>query len=136
MNCTFLIVGVSLICACVAQSSTPLACNLKAFTGQERAEWRKLLDQVMSAVTAAHDLPDGYSFAIDTGKASFTKTARWVDLERKCCPFFVFELSMRGESGDVRLSLRGREGVKAFIAADFHSLFEHLKASSPGGRDR
>jgi hypothetical protein len=90
----------------------------------------------MSAVTAARDLSDGYSFEIDTRKASFMDAARWVELERKCCPFFVFELGIRGESGGVWVNLGGREGVKEFIAADFHKLFEHLKASSPGQRDR
>ena len=83
-------------------------------------------DQVMSAVTSKRALPYGYSFQIDARKASFRDVAEWVELERKCCPFFVFELGMKGEDGSVWLNLRGRDGVKQFIEADFKVLFDHL----------
>jgi hypothetical protein len=132
MNYKMLFAGLVLLCACAAESPSPLACNTKAFTAEERADWRKRLEQVMSSVTAARDLPDGYALDIDQHKTSFLEVARWVELERKCCPFFVFELGMRGENGSIWLNLRGREGVKEFIAADLHVLFEHLKAISPG----
>jgi len=71
-------------------------------------------------------LPDGYTFQIDTRKASFRDVAEWVELERKCCPFFVFEIGIQGENGTVWLNLRGRDGVKEFIAADFKILFDRL----------
>ena len=119
--------GLALICACAAADTvSPFACNLKAFQPNERTEWRKRIEQVMSAVTSKRPLADGYSFQIDPRKASFHDVAEWVELERKCCPFFVFELGMHGEDGSVWLNLRGREGVKQFIAADFKVLFEHL----------
>jgi hypothetical protein len=109
--------GLALICACAAADTvSPLACNLKAFQPQERAEWRKRIEQVT----------DGYTFQIDTRKASFRDVAEWIELERKCCPFFVFELGIQGENGTVWLNLRGREGVKEFIAADFKVLFDRL----------
>ena len=123
MNSTILISALAMICGCAAQSPIPLACNTKAFTAPERAEWRQRLKQVMSSVTATHELADGYSFEINTSGASFLDVARWIALERKCCPFFVFEIGMRGENGSVWLNLRGGKGVKEFIAADFHELF-------------
>ena len=122
--------GLALVCTCAAQTISPIACNLKAFQPQERAEWRKRLDQVMGSVSTVRDLSDGYSFKIDTRKASFRDVAEWIELERKCCPFFVFELGMQGEDGSIWLNLRGREGVKQFIAADLHAVFDHL-ASQP-----
>jgi len=127
MNHQLLFAGLSLLCGCAAQSAAPLACNTKAFTAAERIEWRKRLEDVMSSVTAARDLPNGYSFEIDPSRTSLVDLARWVELERKCCAFFVFEIGMRGENGSLWLNLRGGAGVKEFIAADFRSLFEHLK---------
>ena len=132
MKRKLLVAGISLICGCAAQSPAPLACNMKAFTAGQRAEWRQRLDEIMSSVTAVRDLPDGYSFEIDIRKTTFLDVARWIELERKCCPFFVFEIGMRGETGSIWLNLRGRQGVKAFIAADMHKLFEHLGVHSPG----
>ena len=120
--------GLALICACAASDTvSPIACNLKAFQPQERVEWRKRMDQVMSAATSKRPLPDGYTVEIDPHKASFRDVAEWVDLERKCCPFFVFELGLRGEDGAVWLNLRGRDGVKEFIAADFRTLFDRVR---------
>jgi hypothetical protein len=130
MSSKLLLAGLALICAGAAGPPVPLACNTRAFTAAERADWRKRLEQVMGSVTAARDLPDGYSLEIDPRQSSFVEVARWVELERKCCPFFIFELGMRGENGNIWLNLRGREGVKEFIASDFHTLFEHLKSTA------
>jgi|SRR5882724_3123940 len=122
-----LFAGLAVICACAAADTiSPIACNLKAFQPQERVEWRKRIEQVMGAVTSKRPLPDGYTFQIDTRKASFRDVAEWVELERKCCPFFVFEIGIQGENGTVWLNLRGRDGVKEFIAADFKILFDRL----------
>jgi hypothetical protein len=72
----------------MAQSAaTPFACNLKAFTLAERADWRKQLDRVLLSVSATRALSDGYSFQIDPHRASFVDVARWIELERTCCPF-------------------------------------------------
>jgi len=48
------------------------------------------------------------------------------DLERKCCPFFDFELDLHGEDGGLWLILKGREGVKQFIQTDFTRLRDKL----------
>ena len=124
MNSKLLIAGISLVIGCAAQSSVPLACNTKAFTASERTDWNARVKQVMSSVTAVKDLSDGYTFEIDTHGTSFLDVARWVELERKCCLFFIFELGMRGDNGNVWLNLRGGKGVKEFIASDFHALFD------------
>ena len=75
-----LFAGLALICACAAADTvSPFACNLKAFQPNERTEWRKRIEQVMSAVTSKRPLADGYSFQIDPRKASFRDVAEWVD---------------------------------------------------------
>jgi hypothetical protein len=117
--------ALSVVCACA--QAPPLACNLKAFTAEERADWRKQLDHVMASVSAAKEISDGYSFSVDVRKASLVDVARWVELERKCCPFLVFEIGMQGQHGSAWLNLRGAKGVKEFIAEDFRPIFERLR---------
>jgi hypothetical protein len=124
-----LFAGLALMAISIAQNTvSPLACNLKAFTPEERADWRKRIDQVMGSVTSVADLTDGYTFRIDAKKTSYVEVAKWVELERRCCPFFDFDLKLRGEDGTVSLNLTGRDGVKQFIAADFEMLFKRFPA--------
>ncbi len=107
---------------CFADNQAPFACNLKAFQPAERERWRVLLDKVYGAVVERRELADGYIFRMDTGKLPLVEAAEWIELERRCCPFFDFELTMHGEDGDVWLSLKGRSGVKQFIEADMPRL--------------
>ena len=126
---SMLAVGSACICqsphqAAGAENSNPIpfACNLKAFTPQQRGQWRKLIDQLMPAVVSAREQNDGYALQVDTRKMSVVEVAQWVDLERRCCPFFDFQLDIHGEDGGLWLSLKGREGVKQFIEMDFTGL--------------
>jgi hypothetical protein len=131
MNQNVFFAGLMLVCGCVAQSKAPpLACNLRAFSTTERADWRKRLGQLKLSVSAVRELSEGYSFQIDPHRTSFLEVAQWIDLERKCCPFLVFELAL-DDAGTIQLNLRGREGVKQFIAWDFQPLFSRLAGHSP-----
>jgi len=113
-------------------SQAPFACNLKPFTPDQRVRWRQLIERVMSSVTEARELKDGYSLRVDTAQAPLVDVAEWVDLERRCCPFFDFQMDVHGEDGSLWLSLKGREGVKDFIRIDFSLL--HDKLPNPGIR--
>lgn len=106
--------------------SIPFACNLKAFTPQQRKQWKQLIDQLMPAVVSARERNDGYALQVDTRKLSLVEAAQWVELERKCCPFFNFQLDLHGEDGGLWLSLTGREGLKQFIEMDFTRLRDKL----------
>src|SRR5260370_35717795 len=99
-------------CMCPAEpahvSQAPFACNLKAFTPDQRVRWRQLIERVTSAVTEARELKDGYGLRVNGGQASLVDVAEWVDLERRCCPFFDFQIDVHGEDESVWLSLKGR----------------------------
>ncbi len=116
----FLRIATAVISTCACMGSTvPLACNLKAFTPQERQEWRAGLDRFHSAVTSTRELKDGYEFHVDPARASLAQVAAWIELERKCCPFFDYRLDVQGGNGSLSVSLTGGEGVKEFIRLDF-----------------
>jgi hypothetical protein len=56
---------------------------------------------------------------MDTQQIDTSQLVEWVELERKCCPFFGFELRWDGQNNVVWLNLTGPEGVKDFIIEDF-----------------
>jgi hypothetical protein len=113
------------MCVCVSQANqVPLACNLKAFTPAERPEWRKLIDEVKQAAVPSGEVKNGYSFRINAKHVSIVEVARWIELERKCCPFIDFEVDLHGADGALSLVLKGREGVKQFIGEDFRPWFQ------------
>ena len=101
-------------------SMTGFYCNVKAFTNEERIQYNELTAKLKTARTGTRELPDGYSFQLDPKQVSLAEVAEWVADERKCCPFFAFEISVEGETGALTLSLKGREGVKPFIRMEFH----------------
>jgi hypothetical protein len=42
-----------------------------------------------------------------------------INLERKCCPFLDFKITLKAGSADLWLELTGAKGAKEFIAATF-----------------
>ena len=107
---------------CLAENQAPFACNLRAFQPEQRQRWRVLLDKLYAGATQSRELPDGYTFLVVTKQMPLGEVAEWIELERRCCPFFDFEVAVHGEDGAVWLSLKGRPGVKQFIEADMPKL--------------
>jgi len=122
-----LLVVSAFVLAAAYASSAPFACNLKAFTPDQRVRWRQLIDRVTSAVTEARELRDGYGLKVNTAQVPLVEVAEWIDLERRCCPFFDFQIDVHGEDGNLWLSLKGRDGVKDFIRGDFSRLHDKIK---------
>jgi hypothetical protein len=65
------------------------------------------------------ELPDGYAFQMDTKQIDTGQLVEWIELERRCCPFFGFEVLWDRKNGPVWLHLTGPEGVKDFILGEF-----------------
>lgn len=80
----------------------------------------------MPAVLTAREEKDGFAFEVDPQRISFPEVAQWVDLERKCCPFFAFQLDLH-QDAHIGLTLSGREGVKQFIRMEFIRLRDKLQ---------
>jgi hypothetical protein len=92
---------------------TPV-CNLNALTTAERERSAALRRALRGATVERAELPEGYAYRL-TGAASLAEIAEWIALERRCCPFFRFELEVDGDAGPVWLRLTGA-GVKDFLA--------------------
>ena len=92
-----------------------LVCRLDALTEVERARSAALQGELRAAMVERAELDDGWAFRLRDG-VSLPGVAEWIALERRCCPFFRFQLDVDGNDGQVWLRLTG-DGVKEFLAA-------------------
>lgn len=68
------------------------------------------------------ELKDGYAFRLDSAQASIVDVANWLDLWRRCCPFYEFQVDFHAADGTVWPSVKGRARVKEFISVDVPQL--------------
>ena len=97
--------------------SLPIACSLTDSELQERR--RGVLQKVRSAVVEVRELEDGYAYSFPSGGERLSELAQLVDLERQCCPFMRFCLTVESDNGPIWLEMTGPEGTKEFLATTF-----------------
>ena len=98
---------------------TGFYCNTKALNKAERERYNQLTTRLAQARIETKELPDGYAFRLESEEVALSDVAEWISAERKCCPFFSFEIELQRDSGPLWLKLKGAEGIKAFIRAEF-----------------
>src|SRR5687767_9766432 len=91
--------------AASAAPKKPLACSLGGLTSKERVESQGLLKTLETSVLEVKELPDGYALRVDEAKLPFGRLSRWIELERRCCPFFHFATEVSPDGGPVWLRL-------------------------------
>jgi hypothetical protein len=125
----FLLTAVLAVCVWTTPGETlpPIACNLKALTSQQRKQLSQVGEHVISAITASRELSDGYAFRVDPSKASLMDVAQWLELWRRCCPFYEFQIDVHAADASLWLSVKGRPGVKEYIPVDSPRLAAKLK---------
>ena len=101
------------------RTTSVLTCNINGIPLQERARYGQLVEVLRRAIQKRRELPDGYAFQMDTKQIGTAQLAEWIELERKCCPFFGFEIRWTPKNEAVWLHLSGPEGVKDFILDEF-----------------
>ena len=100
-------------------TESEFTCNINGIPPQERACYGRLVEAFHHAIEQRRELPDGYAFQMDTRQIDAAHWVEWIELERKCCPFFGFEIRWTPKDEDVWLNLSGPEGVKDFILDEF-----------------
>ncbi|HKX26221.1 MAG TPA: hypothetical protein VJ302_00885 [Blastocatellia bacterium] len=102
-----------------SKKESPFACNLSALDADGRRRHGEVTKQMRAAIKEVQALPDGYAFRFPAEQSNILLASEFMARERLCCPFFTFELVAEQEDGPLWLRLRGREGVKDFIRAEF-----------------
>jgi hypothetical protein len=97
---------------------TVFACIPGALTKEQRDRAAVLNKQLIAPKPGFTELADGYSFTYTANEQTIKDVAEFVAYERLCCPFLNFEMSVEGENFHLRM--RGEEGAKDFIKAEFN----------------
>ena len=92
-----------------------LACNLIAISETELPTYRSLCSRLRKAIIDRRELSDGYAFRLSEESVSLLDAARWVSLERLCCPFLTFRLEATGGDRDYWLTLAGPPEAKVIV---------------------
>jgi hypothetical protein len=78
-----------------------------------------LLWNVIGKAIDRAETSDGYEFTFDGETASLNEIADLIAVERKCCAFLRFVLTIEPAGGPIRLRLSGADGTKEFLASLF-----------------
>jgi hypothetical protein len=91
----------------------PVACSLSEadLARREQALAETLFANVRSVVA----LVDGYVFEFPEETVAVDQLVEFIGFERRCCPFFTFELSFAPANGPITLRMRGPVGAKEVI---------------------
>ncbi len=95
------------------ETQIPVACNITEL--EQREQRQREVNGIFKGVQEVEELEDGYAFRYPGGDEWLAVLVEFIAEERKCCPFFTFELVFEPEQGPIWLKLRGREGVKEFV---------------------
>ncbi|HWW77329.1 MAG TPA: hypothetical protein VNZ44_18145 [Pyrinomonadaceae bacterium] len=109
-----------------AGKATAFACDMNAIEPGQRGEHLATISQLFQSVESIRELAEGYAFQLSNDADTLLLAARFIALERLCCPFFGFALEVESEGGALWLSLTGRDGVKPGILAE---IGDHLSGS-------
>ncbi len=102
----------------MAEAGAPVACRLDAFDERERARHRQLASELRAAMTDVEELADGYAVRFPGKPFLFLRIARWIELERACCPFLTIRLEIERSAPAYRVRLTGPEGAKDVLRAE------------------
>jgi hypothetical protein len=96
----------------------PIACSLTAPELQERRS--TVLQKVRRAVIDTKELEDGYSYSFPSTSEWLGELAGLIELERQCCLFLQFRITIAANGGPLSLEMTGPEGTKDFLASTFN----------------
>ena len=105
--------------------SLPIACTLTAPELQERR--RTVLRKFRNAVTEIKGLKDGYSYSLPADDERLSELAHLINLERQCCPFLRFHITVEPAGGPIVLVMTGPAGTKEFLEATFNQIHSELR---------
>ena len=97
--------------------NTLIVCTLNDAEFRERE--RDVLRKIKAVVKETSETDHGYAFRFPSDDDSFAALNEFIVLERRCCPFLDFKMTVPRGEGDIYLELSGPEGAKEFIAVNF-----------------
>ena len=96
---------------------------MTALSSEQRTRHHELAALLQSSLAAIRELSDGYDFEFAWSRDTYKALAELTPLEHACCPFFDIGVRIESGSNNLYWRLTGREGIKAFIRAEFGTWF-------------
>jgi hypothetical protein len=97
----------------------PIACNMNVFDHKQRERYNTIRIKILDATTGILEATDGYQLDFKYEPELFKLLSEFITLERLCCPFLNFEISINNLE-DLNLKLTGPKGVKEFLQTEFN----------------
>jgi hypothetical protein len=94
-----------------------IACRLLERELAERGN--RLAHELFPGARSIEELPDGYAFDFAADEEWTARVLDFVAFERRCCPFFTFEVVFEPHGRALWLRLRGSAEIKEFIRDTF-----------------
>ncbi len=91
----------------------PIACTLSDKELQERR--KNVLDKIAVSLIDSQELSNGFRFRFSIDDSVVQNLTTIINLERKCCPFLDFKLSLKAGADFASLDLTGKQGAKEAI---------------------
>ena len=95
-------------------SDLPIACTLGPAALKARRE--DLLGGLTRKAEERIDLPDGYRLRFNAGDGVLEAIVNVIDLERQCCRFLRFQLTVEPDERSIWLEFTGPPGAREFLA--------------------
>ncbi|MCM3901018.1 MAG: hypothetical protein ND866_04870 [Pyrinomonadaceae bacterium] len=92
----------------------PIACELTPTELEERRQG--LLPGLLSQAQERIALTDGFRWRFAPHSDLLAAVVKTIDLERHCCRFLRFELTVEADSGPIWLEVTGPIGTAEFLA--------------------
>jgi hypothetical protein len=93
----------------------PIACRLSEPEVRERE--RTVFAALRSQTCHVAECADGYVLELAPSDEALAAATALIQLERTCCPFLRFTLTVEPGEAGVRLALTGGPGVREFLGA-------------------
>jgi len=93
----------------------PIVCSLTDAELQERRS--QILQKTRQAILETKELENGYAFRFPSDAVWLNELIHFIGLERRCCSFLKFTITVEAGDGPIWLELTGPRGTKEFLAS-------------------
>ncbi len=106
----------------IFNSKNNAQCDISCSLTNSELRKRKLtvIAELVKEMIRTEEMDNGYCYSFSYSEDILFKLAEFIKLEKECCPFFNFNLSILGNT--ITLSLTGDEGTKEFIKYELEML--------------
>lgn len=108
------------------------ACDMEAIPPEERPRHMENMRTLFQATEQIKELANGYAFKVNDSAEVLVAAIHFIAKEKLCCPFLEIDLRVDLASPERWLRVRGPDGVKPFIHAEFYDVVPATIEWAPG----